>query len=218
MHKQLELSIILFILLLVAIPITVYASVTVGVKNGDWVEYQVTIIGNVPADHNVTWAKLEVTVVEGNTINLNITSGVSNSHTSPVQEEIVLNLEKGILGDGFIIPANLKTDDTFLDSHQGSITIAETKQLIVAGAKRNIISGYTNGTNYSWDQTTGILIEANTNLTDYNMTTKIDKTNIWQQQPTEVNPIILYTLVISVSVIAISSIILVSHRKKHGAA
>ncbi len=215
MHKQQVPSIILLTLLVIAVPAAAYAAILVGVKNGDWIEYRVTITGAVPPDHNATWAKMEVTQVQGNTISLNITTGFLDAMS--LQEQIVLNLETGSLGDDFIIPANLKTDDTFFDSRQGNITIAGTKQVTVAGAERTIIYASTIETNYCWDQVTGVLVEAHTSLASYNMTTNADKTNMWQPQQREVDPVILYALVIAVAVIAVSAIVLFLRRKKHGA-
>jgi hypothetical protein len=216
MHKQQASSIILLTLLLLAIPAVACASISVGVKNGDWIEYQVTITGTVPSDHNATWAKMEVTKIQENTISLNITTGFSDG--TPLQEQITLNLETGSLGDDFIIPANLNIGDTFFDSRQGNITIAGTKQVTVAGAERTIIYASTLETSYYWDQATGVLVEAQTSLSDYDMTTKADQTNMWQPQIRELDPVIMYAFVISVAVIAVSAIVLLFlRRKKHGA-
>jgi len=40
------------------------AEILVGVKKGDWIEYKVTFTGNVPAEHDVTSAKIEIISVE----------------------------------------------------------------------------------------------------------------------------------------------------------
>ncbi len=93
----------------------VYADVLVGVKKGDWVEYNVICNGVVPEDHNVTWAKIEVISVDGNKVNTAITSRFFGG-----REEIVtaiLNIETGEIGDGFIIPANLSEGDTFVGTN-----------------------------------------------------------------------------------------------------
>jgi len=42
----------------------VSADVVVGVKQGDWIEYSVTVTGDVPEEHDVTWSKIEIISVE----------------------------------------------------------------------------------------------------------------------------------------------------------
>jgi len=42
----------------------VSADVVVGVKKGDWIEYNVNVTGDVPEEHDVTWCKIEVIAVE----------------------------------------------------------------------------------------------------------------------------------------------------------
>lgn len=214
MNKHQAATLVLTLLILGA-PSAAYATISVGIKKGDWITYQVTITGNVPSDHNATWAKMEITQIHGNTINLNITTAFANA--IPLQEQITLNLEAGLLGDDFIIPANLDTGDTFFDNHQGNITITGTKQVTVASAERTIICASTTETNYFWDQATGVLVEAHTTHSDYNMTTQADKTNMWQPQPQGVDTTVLYTTVISMVAIGTSVGLLLRHRKKHGA-
>jgi len=193
------------------------ASLTVGVKQGDWIEYNVNVQHTenadsgalVPPDHDITWARMEITQVQGTQITLNIITKYSNGTTTPAT--VTLNLETGELGDDFIIPANLKVGDSFFDKHQGNISITSLTQSTVAGAQRNVISASTNETSYSWDQATGILLNAKTNLAEYTMTTTTNKTNLWAP-PEDTStpnmlgdPAILYS--ISASIIAIALII-----------
>ena len=42
----------------------VYAEIIVGVKQGDWIEYRVTCTGDVPAEHDVNEAKIEIVGVD----------------------------------------------------------------------------------------------------------------------------------------------------------
>jgi hypothetical protein len=42
----------------------VYAEFVVGVKQGDWIEYKVTATGNVPMEHNIKGAKIEILNVD----------------------------------------------------------------------------------------------------------------------------------------------------------
>ncbi len=166
------------------------ASIIVGVKEGDWIEYNVKltqpanteITHQLTPDHNITWARMQITSINGPQITLNILTRYEN--TTEVPDSITLNLETGVLGDDFIIPANLNQDDMFFDINQGNITIKNVTQRFVAGAQRNVICGSTQETSYCWDQATGVLINAQTTLPSYIMTTNISSTNMWQIQST----------------------------------
>jgi hypothetical protein len=174
----------------------VSAQTSVGVKKGDWIDYQVTVTGNPPADHDIVWARMEVTGVQGEVIRLDIQTEFSNGTIFP--GSITLNLATGVLGDDFIIPENLNIGDTFHDQYQGTITITNVTKLTVAGAERSVISGSTPETTYNWDRQTGILVDANSFYPEYSMTTKTSGTNMWQLQIFGVDPIVIYVLVIAV--------------------
>lgn len=185
------------------------AALTAGVKSGDWIEYQVAITGNIPPEHNSTWAKIEVTQVQGAVINLKVTTTFENS--PPLVETVVLNLDAGILGDCFIIPANLNVGDSFFDSQQGSLTITSATQKTIAGAARTLISAATTETIYFWDQNTGILIEAHTTTPDFSMTTKAIKTNMWQEQT---SPVVLYIIAFVAATLLAATALFISRKKK----
>ena len=54
------------------------AEIVVGVKQGDWIEYRVTVTGDVPEEHNADWGKIEIIAVEGKKIDIKITSRYSD--------------------------------------------------------------------------------------------------------------------------------------------
>jgi hypothetical protein len=193
---------------------TLLNQVSVGAKKGDWIEYHVTIMGTAPQDHNITWGRMEITTIQGNNINLAIATKFSNG--TLLNETITLDLETGALGDDFIIPANLNTDDAFFDSHQGYITITGTEEKTYAGASRTIVTGATPQTTYYWDKTTGVLVEATTAFTYYSMHTIVDKTNMWQPEIRGLYPIVFYALtVVAVIAIAIIIVAIFRHRKNN---
>jgi len=187
-------------------------ALAVGVKSGDWIEYQVTIIGNVPAQHNSTWARLEVMQVEGTLVSLKITSAFEDA--SPLVESVSIDLATGNLGDCFIIPANLNVGDSFFDRRQGNLTITNVQQKTVAEAERTLLSAATKETLYFWDQKTGILVEAHTTTSDFSMTTKATKTNMWQDQTSH---LIMYAIAVTAIVILIALTFLVFRKKNAGA-
>ena len=76
MHKF-GLLAISFILIFMIVPIAVAVSdVSVGVKQGDWIQYNVFVTGNPPGDHNIKWASMNVTDVQGTAITLDIQTSI----------------------------------------------------------------------------------------------------------------------------------------------
>src|SRR3989337_1637956 len=100
---------------------SVSADVFVGVRKGDWIEYNVTYTGTPPEGHEVSWARMEVSGVQGTAISLIITTTAPNE--TSYNEIITLDLNEGVLGDDFVIPANLGEGDKFFDKSVGNITI-----------------------------------------------------------------------------------------------
>jgi hypothetical protein len=202
----------LLIILIGTAPATISAEISVGVKQGDWIEYQVTFTGTPDPGHDVIWARMEVVDVQGKDISLAITTKFSNG--TLLNETITLNLETGQLGDDFIIPANLKSGDTFLDKRQGNITISGVEERTYAGATRTIVSGATSQTTYYWDKATGVLVAGNSSFTDFTMNTKVDKTNMWQAQVFGLESVVFYALVIAAVVILVVIAFFFIRRKK----
>lgn len=181
------------------------ANVSVGVTKGDVIEYRVTYSGDVPPEHDVNWAKIEVTnVVENGKIEVSITSTYNEGTEDTVNS--TLNLETGQTGDCFIIPANLSRGDKFIDQNEGNVTISGVEERIYAGANRPVVMGETAHTKFYWDQATGILVEATSYYSDFTLTTVAEKTNIWQTQTSGIDPlvsVILMALVIVLVVVVI---------------
>jgi len=213
MHKSALLAIALTMLIVTASLFAVaFADVSVGVKKGDWIEYQVTITGNPPQDHNITWARMDVTGVQGEAISLDIQTRFSNG--TLLLEKITLNLATGVLGDDFFVPTNLNPGDKFYDMYQGNITITSIEQRTAAGAERTVVSGATNQTTYYWDRQTGILVAATSTFLEYTMHTKTSGTNIWQPQILGLDSTVFYTLAAAVVIGLVAIVVLLVWRKK----
>lgn len=217
MNKRFIASTVLFLLIFsAALPAFVSASVNVGVKKGDWIEYQVSATGVSPEGHDAKWARMDVTNVQGTAINLNVTTQYGNG--TFLYENVTLNLETGQLGDDFFVPANLQAGDVFFDAHAGNITISGVEQRTYAGVERTVISGNTLQTSFYWDKATGILVEAHSSYPDYNFTmvTVADKTNIWEPQVLGLEPAVFYSVIVAVILIAVAAVavILVLRKKK----
>jgi len=169
------------------------ADVSVNVKEGDLMEYQVTYGGAVPEEHDVNWAKIEVINVEDQKIDVTITSRYSDRKEKTVTA--TLNLETGQMGDCFIIPANLSDGDTFLEQTEGTITISDVEEKTYAGAKRNVVYAITSQTIFYWDQSTGFLVEATSSYPEFTLTTKAENTNMWQTQTFGIDPLFSIMLI-----------------------
>jgi len=189
----------------------VSAEISVGVKQGDWIEYQVTTTGAVPEEHDVEGAKIEIINVEGKKIDVKFTSTYSDGTEKTVTS--TLNLETGQIGDAFIIPANLSSGDAFLEQTEGTITISDVEERTYAGAKRSVVYATTPQTTYYWDRSTGVLVEATSSFPDFTLITKAEKTNMWQPQIFGLDPIVFIVLII-VAVVAVLAIFLILKMKE----
>ncbi len=174
----------------------VHAEIIVGVKEGDWIEYRVSTAGNVPMEHNVTGAKIEVLNVTATKIDIQITSIYSDEKEETITS--TLNLKTGQIGDSFIIPRNLNEGDTFLEQTEGIITISGVEEKTYAGAKRVTVYATTSITSFHWDRTTGFLVEATSAYPEFTLITKAENTNIWQTQTFGVDPIVPIVLIVAV--------------------
>jgi hypothetical protein len=212
MNKKLVLTIAPLIVLLSMAPAAILAEISVGVKQGDWIEYHVTCTGTPPESHDVTWAKMEIVGVQGTGINLNVTTKLSNG--TLLNETVTLNLETGQLGDDFIIPGNLNSGDSFFDKNAGNITISGLEERTIAGARRTVVYASTAQTMFYWDKSTGVLVEASSSFTDYTMNTKTDKTNMWQTQIFGLYPTVFYALVIVAVALLVATAFFIISRKK----
>lgn len=205
--KVIALATILLIVNIVAVST---AQPTAGVKIGDWIEYEVTSTGNLPPDHAVTFARMEILDVSGPMIYVNIISTYQNGTKEATKS--TLNLQTGELIDDFIIPPNLKTGDSFYDSRAGNITISSTQQREYAGATRTVVSATSLGNTYIWDQATGVSVEGTSSGSDYTMHSLAVATNMWESNG--LDPVIFYTFIVIVIIIVVASAFLFLTRKR----
>ena len=205
-----EICFLTFVALLFLATI-VYADVLVGVKKGDWVEYNVICNGVVPEDHNVTWAKIEVIGVDGNKVNIAITSRYFDGREETVTS--ILNIETGEIGDGFIIPANFSEDDTFMKQFDGTVRISRVEKRTYANEKRDVVTATTSSTEFYWDQHTGFLVEASSTYENFSIASKMEKTNLWEAEQFGLNSITVIVFVGLVIVILLAFFLKVKSKK-----
>ena len=220
MDRKLARAIALLIVLAVSAPFAVSAEISIGVKAGDWIEYQVTFTGTPPEGHTVTWARMDVVSVQGK--NVTVAVAAKQSDGSWLNETVRLNLEAGQLGDGFVIPANLSSGEIVFDKMHGDLTISGVEERTYAGATRTIVAATVNETaqqttyqtTYYWDRATGVLVEGDSSYTDFSMYTKMDRTNMWQAQTIGLELTAFYALAIAVAAMLIIIGFLVVRRRK----
>jgi hypothetical protein len=197
------------IVLVLGLICSVLADLSVGVKNGDWIEYVVTYTGSPSQGHDINWARMEITNVQGTIFSISINSRFQNGSTEIFNG--TLDLQTGKLIDDFIIPANLKARDTFLDQNLGNITISRVQQQVYTGATRTVLYASTNQSSYVWDQITGVSVETTSQQPDYSMHTIVEDTNLWQPSrglDTALILLIGVTLVIVIVVVGIVAVML----------
>ena len=213
MKRNLCLIIVSSLFLSYVFSASVGADVSVGVKQGDWVEYSVAFTGSPPVEHDVVWARMEVVNVTGRRVNALFISQLSNGSMLNVMED--LDFEAGRLIDLFIIPSGLNVGDKFFDQVVGDVMIDAVETRTYAGASRTVVRATAVDTQWFWDQSTGVAVEARTSNSVYTLDTIVVNTGLWSPQILGLDQNILYTLLISVAVgVVIVGIVLVFRRKR----
>jgi len=213
--------------LVVASPVLVYGAPSVGVKEGDWIEYEVNAagVGSMPPTHDVRWFRIEVLPpVQDATFSVNLTSRYANGTVGSAVWKF--NFTEGNVEGWIIIPANLGAGDTFYDYslHTGvpvNVTIQGEEQKTVFGATRTVTYGQDKLRHKEWDKATGVFIgttEYYKNVTtktgwhieDLTVTVQATATNMWSHDLIMgLKPLVFYALVTVIAVIAAFMLVLV---------
>jgi len=215
-----------------ASPTLSYDQPSVGVKKGDWIEYNISITGTgtPPPTHDVRWMKIEIMQVQGAAFPVNLTARYANGTIGSAVWKF--NFTEGNVGGWLIIPSNLGPGDTFYDSsiHNRkpvNVTIQRQEQKIVLGASRTVTCGNDSLRHKEWDKATGVFVgssETLKNVTnkagwyieDLTVNIQAIATNMWSSQMLP-DQSVFYTLVAGstvLAVLAIPSIIVIARRKR----
>ena len=190
---------------------TISIAVSVGVHSGDWAEYNASYIGS-PSDYFINWTRIEVNEIQGSNLTVYITGEFLNGKYDTQQG--FYNLQTGIPGL-FIIPANLEVNNQFFHEDYGNITIEGTKEVTCVNSKRTAIYSTVNQTKLHWDKTTGVLLQLDVSWNNFSQKIVIEKTNMWESQPSEIDPINLFTLsIVAIVVLLVLCYVLKKRRKK----
>lgn len=91
--KNAVILIALTILISIALIQTARAQISVGVKVGDWIQYNISTTGTPIPGHDITYARMEIIEVEGTAIKANVTSISDNGTESTITRSF--NLQEG---------------------------------------------------------------------------------------------------------------------------
>ncbi len=212
MRKRIVATLIVAVLLsfsiLTAQPVR--GDYTIGVKPGDWIEYQVSTTGAPPSEKDIDWARMEVLDVEGNVFHVNTTGHQLNGVYSSFIR--TFNFPAGEVSAWIIIPANLSPGKTFYDAVDNqSYAIQGELQETIAGAVRTVT--YLNdsmGRYKQWDKATGVFVETVDNVGgNYTVNAVAYATNLWNPQILGLDPNVFYLIVVAVVVLVIIAAVLV---------
>jgi len=203
---------LLFLLLASVFPTIVYADALIGVKRGDWVEYSVSFTGTPPPEHDVIWARMEVTSVEEQRVNATFVSQLANGTILTVEEN--LDFATGRLIDMFVIPSGLNSGDSFYAQGVGEITIDSVDVRNAVGSSRTVVHADTEDTQWFWDRATGAVVEARTANLVYTLDTVAMNTGLWSQQILGVDPTIFYAFAVVFALAVIAGVIVLFARRK----
>jgi hypothetical protein len=217
---------------LISSPARAYDEPSIGVKKGDWIEYNigVTGTGTPPPTHDVRWMRIEILEVQGAAFSVNLTARYANGTIGSAVWKF--NFTEGNVGGWIIIPSDLGPGDTFYDSSihtrkPVNVTIQSQEQKTVLGASRTLTYGNDSFRHKEWDKATGVFVgslEVLKNVTnrdgwyieDLTVTIQAIATNMWSPQIL-LNQTGFYALVaasIVLAVLILSSVIVVARRKR----
>ena len=224
------LAIILVSVSIIASPTLAYDKPSVGVKKGDWIEYNIIIIGTgtPPPTHDVRWMRMEILSVQGAAFSVSLTARYANGTLGSAVWKF--NFTEGNIRGWIIIPSNLGWGDTFYDSsiHTGipvNVTIQRQEQKTVLGTSRIVTYGNDSLRHKEWDKATGVFIgssEVYKNVTnrggwyieDLTVTIHATATNMWSSKILGLNQTVFYTLVAVSIVLAVLCLVIVVGRRK----
>jgi len=191
----------------------VLAQLSVGITEGDWIEYATSYTGNINEIYP-EWTRMEFTIVQGTSIRANLTVVGLDGRTTISGH--YWDLETGRT-DLFVISAGLDIGDHFYHANFGSIPLTENKYVTYADAKRTVVfSSFENFECY-WDKNTGVLVQMIHSEDNITSTMLAIKTSMWQPQIQPqifgLDSTIFYALIIILlAIIAIVTVFLLKRR------
>ena len=217
---------LLFFYLASGYRVTAYVNSRIGVESGDWMKYDV-----ISDELDFTgWHKIDIHSVDGTFFRFNKTTysdtfgyqyETGKYNMSEMSSHSVAYPDDTI--EFIVIPADLKTGDTFYYYNWGSTTIAGENAEIFAGAVRQVIyatyyppsgmSAEALKIEYKWDKTTGIVLEFLAYFPDGKISSgKLSDTNIWQPKEDHNYGLVYPTNFVVIFIVAIMILFIVRRR------
>lgn len=180
----------------------------IGVKPGDWIEYNVTTTGAPPDEKHIVWARTDILNVTGDTFTANTTGQSPNGTYSSFVR--TFNFYKGDVSAWIIIPANLSPGESFYDSYDNrNYTIGGEHEETFAGATRTITYINTTERYKQWDKATGVFVETIDNVGNYTVNATAYATNMWNPQILGLDQNVFYAVVAIVAIVIVLLVIAV---------
>jgi len=219
---------------IIASPTLAYDEPSVGVKEGDWMEYDINVTGTgtPPPTHDVRWMKIEILPVQGTAFSANFTVRFANGTMDSAIWKF--NFTEGNVEGWLIIPANLEPGDQFYDlsAHTGkpvNVTVQRQEQKTVLGASRAVTYGNDSLRHKEWDKASGVFIASYEHLENVtnkagwhieNLTVTIHAiaTNMWSPDvipdPDPTGFYVLVAAIVVLTVVILPVVIVVARRKR----
>jgi hypothetical protein len=207
--KRIMFFISLLVLFGIYSQVCISAQITLGVKKGDWIEYNLNYSGSAPSEYP-KWIKIDVLNVEGTNITAKLTLLRIDGTTQTVNG--TYDLETGVL-DLLLIPANLDLGDDFFHADFGNVLIDGIEEYTYCDANRIVNHATIEGIECHWDKITGILLQSEHSTDDFNQKMVADKTNMWEAQIFGLDSIIFYILILVILVIIAIVVVIVLKKR-----
>lgn len=191
--------------------LSVFAQVNVGLKQGDWVEYEITYTGTPPVYYPET-IRIEVLTIQGTSITLEIERNLINGTQHSRNE--TFDLEDGA-PDAVIIPANLGAGDKIYHKDLGNFTIEGVADYNFKDLVRELIYANIAQAEFKWDRETGVLVQAEQTTNTFTQKLLAVDTNILDPHTTNIDTTLLYAVTITaVAILAVVGLIILKRKKQ----
>jgi len=200
---------LLIVLFLSSVVISVFAQVSVGLIEGIWVEYTAIYTGNPPDTYPAT-ARIEVKTIQETLITVEIERTLLNGTQTSRTENF--DLESGA-PDLIVIPAFLGEGDEVYHEDWGNFTLEGVAEYSFEGATRDLVYANVRQTEFSWDRTTGILIEAEQITEIFTQKFTAINSNIVPTEGLDIYAMLLYLAIIAIIIILVVVVLFIFKRK-----
>ena len=178
--------------------IPINEKVSVGVKQGDWIEYSASHTGNYPNDLSKRFS-MKVEEIDGKKITVSAEGQNLDGKDWSISE--TYDLETGF-HDLLLIPSGLDVGDQFYHEEFGNIDIQGAENYEYAGEERTVVWATFLGNTLHWDQDSGVLCQADWNWSsDYEARWILDKTSLWGQNGLDVTLIAILGMAAAILII-----------------